>query len=135
MRRFDAYRSALEVLETAPEQDLENEFVKSGIVDKFSMQFELGWKLLKDLLRHEGDLAGSSGSPREVLKAANACFDFIDEDAWLVMLRDRNAIMHVYDADEMNALISRILDTYIPAFKELADAIDRRYGEELNSIA
>lgn len=36
MRRFDAYSSALAVLERAPQQDLENEFIQSGIVSKFS---------------------------------------------------------------------------------------------------
>ena len=46
MRRFEAYSSALGVLGTARDQDLSNEFVQGGIVDKFALQFELGWKLL-----------------------------------------------------------------------------------------
>ena len=50
MRRYDQFVKALSVLSRANEQDLANEFVQSGVIDKFSLQFELGWKLLKDLL-------------------------------------------------------------------------------------
>lgn len=37
MRKFDNYDSALETLKLAPNQDLENEFVQSGIIDKLSL--------------------------------------------------------------------------------------------------
>ena len=36
------------------EQDLTNEFIIGGIIVKFSLQFELGRKVLKELLRYEG---------------------------------------------------------------------------------
>ena len=134
MRRFDAYSSALAVLERAHEQDLHNEFIQSGIVDKFSLQFELGWKLLKDLLRYEGVASAATGSPREILKSSFRYFGFIDEDAWLSMLRDRNAIMHVYSADELQRLVTRILDEYIPTFQNMQQAILESYADELESI-
>lgn len=135
MRRFDAYQSALSVLATASEQDLTNEFIQSGIVDKFSLQFELGWKMLKDLLRYEGDADAATGSPRAILKAAYRYFDFIDEDAWLGMLRDRNSIMHVYDSEELQRLLARILNQYIPVFQQLGASVLARYGSELDTIA
>lgn len=135
MRRFDAYQSALSVLATASEQDLTNEFIQSGIVDKFSLQFDLGWKMLKDLLRYEGDADAATGSPRAILKAAYRYFDFIDEDAWLGMLRDRNSIMHVYDSEELQRLLARILNQYIPVFQQLGASVLARYGSELDTIA
>lgn len=135
MRRFDAYVSALSVLSHAHEQDLSNDFIVSGIIDKFALQFELGWKTLKDLLRYEGIAEASSGSPREILKAAYHVFDFMDEDVWLEMLRERNDIMHVYDADEAQRLVQRIINPYIPTFEILKSAIINRYGSELDGIA
>lgn len=134
MRRFDAYSSALAVLSCAPEQDLTNEFVLSGIVDKFSLQFELGWKLLKDLLRHEGVASAATGSPRDILKSSCRYFAFVDEEAWLCMLRDRNTRAHMYDSSEMQRLVGRILDAYIQEFQHLRDSVLARYGEELASI-
>lgn len=47
MRKYENCAAALQVLSKASEQDLENEFVRSGVIDKFSLQFELGRKLLK----------------------------------------------------------------------------------------
>lgn len=135
MRRFDTYQSALAVLATASEQDLTNEFVQSGIVDKFSLQFELGWKMMKDLLRYEGDADAATGSPRAILKSSYQYFDFVDEDTWLEMLRNRNNIMHVYDAEELQRLIDSILNRYIPVFQQLGNAVLARYGSELDTIA
>lgn len=99
------------------------------------MQFELGWKMLKDLLRYEGDVGAATESPRAILKASYRYFDFIDEDVWLGMLRDRNDIMHVYDAEGLERLANRILNQYITAFQQLGDGVFARYGSELDTIA
>jgi len=46
MKRFEQYQKHLQVLQRANKEDLENEFIISGIIDKFFIQFELGWKVL-----------------------------------------------------------------------------------------
>ncbi len=70
MRKFDNYVSNLAVLEKAQNEDLNNEFIISGIIVKFAIQFELSWKVLKELMRYEGKNIANTGSPREILKAA-----------------------------------------------------------------
>lgn len=70
MKKFDNYRKNLDVLRRSDQQDLNNEFIISGIIDKFSIQFELGWKVLKELLTYEGINAAKTGSPREIIKQA-----------------------------------------------------------------
>lgn len=69
MKKFDNYRKNLDVLRRSDQQDLNNEFIISGIIDKFSVQFELGWKVLKELLTYEGINAAKTGSPREIINA------------------------------------------------------------------
>lgn len=128
MKRYESYANALEVLGKAPDQDLGNEFVLSGIVDKFSLQFELGWKLLKALLAYEGEAVAATGSPRDIVKAAYALFDFVDEKTWLSMLRDRNTIAHVYDEAKERELVDTVISCYIPAFRQLQDGLVKRYG-------
>ena len=128
MKKYENYASALETLATAPDQDLANEFVQSGIIDKFSLQFELGWKLLKVLLAYEGDSLSATGSPRDIIKASYALYDFVDEDTWLSMLRDRNTITHVYDEEKELELVDTIIRRYIPAFMQLKEGLDTRYG-------
>lgn len=134
MKKFDNYRSALRVLEDAGSQDLDNEFIQGGIINKFAVQFELGWKLLKALLSYEGDAAAASGSPREIIKEAYRYFDFLDEGTWLEMLRERNQLAHIYDGERARELIDRIIEGYVPEFQHVERAIEARYGEELARI-
>ena len=56
MKKFDHFKSNLKILEKADKEDLTNEFILGGIIDKFFIQFELGWKVLKELLTYEGDV-------------------------------------------------------------------------------
>ena len=131
MRKYENYASALKTLSTASSQDLENEFVQSGIIDKFSLQFELGWKLLKELLAYEGDRTAATGSPRDIIKAASYYFDFMDEETWLTMLRDRNNTTHVYDENAAKQLVTATIEHYIPEFVRLNEGILVRYGDLL----
>lgn len=131
MKKYENYRSALESLRKAPEQDLDNEFVQSGVIDKFELQFELGWKLFKALLAYEGDPVSASGSPRDVLKTAFQYYRFMDETLWLRMLRDRNDSAHIYDADRARRLVDSIIALYIPEFDRVDEGLIGRYGRLL----
>ena len=131
MKKYKNYVSALRVLSQAPEQDLDNEFVQSGIVDKFEMQFELGWKLLKALLAYEGDPVSASGSPRDVLKTSLRYYDFLNEELWLGMLRNRNDSAHIYDGERMHRLVDTIITDYIPEFERVQHGLEQRYGRML----
>lgn len=131
MRKFENYCSALDVLAEAPEQDLDNTFVQSGIINKFFLQFELGWKLLKALLALEGDPVSASGSPRDVIKAAYKYYDFMDETLWLDMLHDRSNTAHAYDQASALALVGRIFREYLPEFQRLRQGLLDSYGDVL----
>ena len=134
MKKFDNYVSNLEILQKAENEDLGNEFIISGIIDKFSIQFELSWKVLKELLRYEGKSAAASGSPREILKTAYEVYDFIDEDIWLEMLKSRNDMTHIYDGEAAKRLVNSILHRYIPEYIKLRDRIFDKYENVLTQI-
>ena len=51
------------------------------------------------------------------------------------MLHDRNVIEHTYDAEELDRVLGRVLNDYIPSFFALRDAIRIRYGAELDQMA
>ena len=134
MKKFDNYQSNLRVLETAKEQDLDNEFIVSGIIDKLFVQFELGWKVLKELLTYEGVASAGSGSPREIIKQAFRFYPCIEEDVWLSMLAQRKNLTHIYDAQAARRLMETIIRDYIPAFQKLEDSILCRYHELLETL-
>ena len=132
--KFDNFISNLNVLEKAENEDLNNEFILSGIIVKFFIQFELSWKVLKELLRYEAKSAANSGSPREILKAAYSVYDFIDEDIWLEMLKSRNDMTHIYDGEAAKRLVDMILRKYIPAFEIMRKKIQEKYKDILDTI-
>lgn len=45
---------------------------------------------MEEVLNYEVNAAGLSGSPKEIIKASYVCFNFIEEEIWLKMLKDRN---------------------------------------------
>ena len=124
----------LQTLKKAPMEDLDNEFIISGIIDKFYIQFELGWKMLKELLQYEGKAIGATGSPRSIIKEAYNCYDFMREDIWLEMLKNRNDTTHIYDGESAKNLVNVIITDYIPEFQRVLDELKKIYGEILYNI-
>lgn len=131
MKKFEQYSRHLQVLCRAEQEDITNEFIICGIIDKFYIQFELGWKVLKELLRYEGANQAATGSPREIIKTAYAYFDFIEENIWLEMLRDRNDTTHIYNEEAAQKLVEKILHRYIAVFVTLEQHIRERYENEV----
>lgn len=135
MKKFNNYIKNLQVLEKAGDEDLENEFIISGIINKFFIQFELGWKVLKETLQYEGNKSANTGSPREIIKAAyTVYYQFIDEEAWIEMLKTRNDMTHIYDGEAAKRLVAHILNKFIPEFKRLRNGLIEIYGENLKEI-
>ena len=134
MKKFDIFSSNLEVLKRAGQENIDNEFIISGIIDKFFIQFELSWKVLKELLCYEGSREARSGSPREILKAAYSVYDFINEDVWIEMLKSRNDMTHIYDGETEKRLVNIILQKYIPEFLRMQKGILERYGDIIQQL-
>ena len=51
-RRFVSFTKSLNALAEARERDLSDSFVLSGTSAKFSITFDLAWKVMKDILIH-----------------------------------------------------------------------------------
>lgn len=131
MAKYDNYKAQLSVLHQAPEKDLSDEFIQNGIIGKFSLQFELAWKLLQRVLRYDGRIESAGGSPRSIIKAAYSSYDFIDEGRWLSMLDARDEAMHVYNSEMATDLVNAIIEDYIPAFDDLLENLDKTYPADV----
>lgn len=70
VQRFNNYRKALAQLTKFMERDSLNELEEQGLIKVFEYNFELGWKVLKDLLEYQGvtGLIGSRDAFREGFK-------------------------------------------------------------------
>ena len=131
MKKYENFANNLSVLSKANGEDLTNEFIIGGIIDKFFIQFELGWKLWKELLKYEGVAKVATGSPREIIKEAYKYFDFMDAEIWLDMLKSRNDMTHIYNGKQARALVDTIIKEYIPEFQRMQQNLIKMYGEHL----
>ena len=135
MKKYENYVSNLNILVRAEKEDLENEFIISGIIDKFMLQFELGWKVMKEFLKYEGSQVANTGSPREIIKAAYRIYaDCMEEDVWIEMLKSRNNMTHIYDGNAAKQLVDDILHKFVPAFVRLQNGLIARYGDHIYEI-
>ena len=97
-QRFQNFSKALTLLrepltrEASSLSDLE----KEGIVQRFEITFELGWKALKDYLIFNG-VVFQQMTPRDVIKQGFSSKVISDGQLWIDMLDRRNLLAHIYD--------------------------------------
>ena len=124
-KRFLAFCNSLDVLAEARQRDLSDSFVLSGTGAKFSITFDLSWKVMKDILVQYYAITGFvAGSPREVLKEAFKA-NLISDDAWMEMLKIRNDLAHDYDCEIVKEHCNTIVKKYIDLFYEFEDTVKR----------
>ena len=113
IRRFESFQNSLDLLAEARERDLSDSFVLSGTSAKFSITFDLAWKVMKDILVQYYAITGFvTGSPREVLKQSFQA-KLITGDEWIDMLKIRNQLAHDYDGVIVKEHCQTIIHLYI----------------------
>ena len=70
-KRYENFQKSLNTLAEARHRDLNDSFVLSGTASKFSITFDLAWKVMKDIIiQYYAVVDFPKGSPREVLRKA-----------------------------------------------------------------
>ena len=122
-RRFLSFCKSLDALAEARQRDLTDSFVLSGTSAKFSITFDLSWKVMKDILVQYYAITGFvAGSPREVLRESYKA-NLIDTDEWMQMLKVRNELAHDYDCEIVKTYCSTIVEKYIDLFYDFEERV------------
>ncbi len=128
-RRFLSFCNSLDALEEARRRDLGDSFVLSGTSAKFSITFDLAWKVMKDILVQYYAITGFvTGSPREVLRESFKA-NLISDDTWMEMLQVRNELSHDYDGEIVKAHWHAIVETYIDLFYDFRKQVEKLFRE------
>ena len=127
-RRFLSFCNSLDALAEARQIDLTDSFVLSGTSAKFSITFDLSWKVMKDILVQYYAITGFvAGSPREVLRESYKA-NLISDEAWMNMLKVRNELAHDYDCEIVKEHCNTIVQKYIDLFYEFENTVKQLLG-------
>ena len=109
-------------------RDLSDSFVLSGTSAKFSITFDLAWKVMKDILVQYYAITGFvAGSPREVLRESFKA-NLISDETWMGMLKVRNQLAYDYDCDIVKEHCNTIIGTYIDLLYEFERAVKELFA-------
>lgn len=125
IQRFDNFKSAFNKLSEAikminsrlisKDNDILNDLIKEGLIQKFEYTHELAWNVMKDFLNSKGisTIIGSKDATREAFLVK------IIEDGhtWMDMIKSRNLTSHTYNEDTANEIYNKILNEYFPIFE------------------
>lgn len=124
MKRYESFQKSLDALNEAKERDMNDSFVLSGTSARFSITFDLSWKVMKDILvQHYAITDFVAGSPREVLRKAFQA-ELITGDLWMEMLDVRNRLIHDYDSEIIKQYCGRIVDVYIDTLYKFQKGVE-----------
>ena len=127
-RRFLSFCNSLDALAEARQRDLSDSFVLSGTSAKFSITFNLSWKVMKDILVQYYAITGFvAGSPREVLRESYKA-NLISDESWMEMLKVRNELAHDYDCEIVKEHCNTIVKEYIDLFYEFEETVKKLLG-------
>ena len=130
-QRYQNFANALAELRAAVKTDRSvglNRLEAMGLIQAFEFTYELGWKLMKDYLQHQGfaDLVGSRDTIREAV--TQGILTEAEGITWLEMLQDRNRTSHIYNEDTMREIGNAISEHYFPALEQLGAYMESRHN-------
>lgn len=107
----------------------DNNIYRTGVIGQFNLTFELAWKALQAILKLHGAEEAATGSPREILQLGYKLGFLSDPSVWLLMLKKRNTLIHIYNENETDEMILLIRDSFIPAFTMLEKTLTEKLNE------
>ncbi len=125
-RDINRLLAAVERLEEALNEGLDNPLAIDGTIQRFEFTYELMWKALKRLLEARG---ARHATPRDVFRAAYQAGMLDDEQTWLRLLDMRNKTSHTYKESTAQEVYRGIQETF-PVINETARKVHLLAAQE-----
>lgn len=130
MKKIDNFSASLNALKEADfSQAKESVIYRTGIAGQFNLTFERAWKALQAVLRAHNVSEAHTGSPLAILKLAYRSGFISDSEVWILMHKKRNAAIHEYNDEDIDALVILIRDSFIDAFEKLLNTLIEKADE------
>lgn len=112
-------------------EDVLDEIIREGLIQRFEYTHELAWNVMKDFLLEVGGIKaiGSKDATREAFKV-----ELIEDgDVWMEMIKSRNKTSHTYNEKTAHEIYSKIIHDYYPEFLAFKVKMEeKRSGEQLD---
>jgi len=138
-QRFSNYNKALKKLSEAivyvknkAKEEVLDEILREGIIQRFEYTHELAWNVMKDFLLEIGDvtLYGSKDATREAFKT-----ELIkDGDVWMEMIKSRNKTSYTYNEEIAQEIYLKILNEYHSIFIQFQEVMEGKKSGEQDSL-
>lgn len=118
-------------LEEGESEDVLDEIIREGLIQRFEYTHELAWNVMKDYLLEIGEIRsiGSKDATREAFQAEL----IVDGDVWMEMIKSRNKSSHTYNEETAHEIYVKIIRDYYPAFLDFKIKMEeKRSGEQQN---
>lgn len=126
--KYENYTRALERLKESLQIDITDELINEtiidGVIQRFEFTFELAWKTIKAYLEYTGtyvEILGTKG----ILKNAFEMGIIKDGDTWIEMLEDRNSSTHRYSYEMTRIEYNNIKNKYVKLFEDLKEKLEK----------
>ncbi|MDZ7774898.1 MAG: nucleotidyltransferase substrate binding protein [Bacteroidales bacterium] len=118
-------------IHTEDTEEILDEILKEGLIQRFEYTHELAWNVMKDFLIETGNIQiyGSKDATREAFKTGL----IEDGDVWMEMIKSRNKTSHTYNEETADEIFTKIVNMYHSAFLTFEQVMEsKRSGEQQN---
>ena len=118
--------------EKSLEDEILDEMIKEGLIQRFEYTHELAWNVMKDYAEYQGNanIGGSRDASREAFQLKLITNGHI----WMDMITSRNKTSHTYNEETANEIYDKILKEYYPAFIEFKDTMEEKKSENQQKL-
>jgi len=117
------------------DENLENvveELIKEGLIQRFEYTHELAWNVMKDYAFFQGNstIGGSRDATREAFK-----LQIIENaDIWMDMIQSRNKTSHTYNEEIANEIFGKIINDYFQLFLNFQKTMEEKRSSEQTNL-
>ena len=120
--KLEQFNKALTGLKTALDEP-ENPIIRDSVIKRFEFTYELAWKNAKVYLYQK--LGLDVFSPKDVFRElrTNGLISDNEAETLLIMVDERNKIIHTYSENFSNELYQRIKNSYLGLLEKLYQSL------------
>ena len=138
LQRYDSFHRAnkriLDITESRNTPDSLSELEMEGLIQRFEYTFELGWKVLQDLMKYKGYefVQGPNGTLQQAFEDGMIS----DHDGWRRMAKARVTTSHTYNEGDAIQIVRKIYEEYSLLLKQLDIKLnEEKLKTEMNTLS